>query len=142
MGERVRRLIEQLLKFGVVGAIAFAIDLGVTALLVETLGVNPTYAAAVAFVVAVCFNYVASMRFVFVPREDLSQGAQLAIFIALSVVGLIINEAIMWGGEVAFTAAGIAYEGSRLYVLVKAFASVVVALFNFFSRKRWLDAGE
>ncbi len=135
------RLIEQILKFGVVGVLAFIVDFGVMTALVEYAHMSPIIAAGISFVVSVTFNYLASMRFVFVPREDLSRSSQLAIFLALSVVGLIINEVIMWGGEHAFLAAGVDYEGSRLYMLVKVIATVAVAVWNFASRKRWLDAG-
>ncbi len=130
------KLIQQFLKFGVVGVIAFAIDYGVLMLLSQVFGMDPVLAAGISFCVSVIFNYLASMRYVFTHREDLSRTREFVIFIVLSAVGLAINEACM--------AAGVAVLGtSALMVTVtKLFATAVVMVWNFFSRKKWLDAGD
>lgn len=127
----MRGLLAQLAKFGVVGALATLIDFVVLIALTELGGWDPVLSAAVSFVVSVVFNYVASMRFVFTRREDLDRAEELVIFVALSVVGLLINEALMWLGTSAL---------SLNYVLVKVVATVLVMLWNFCSRKRWLEA--
>ncbi len=129
----MERLIEQMLKFGIVGVIAFAIDYGAMVLFVELLGMNPVLAAGISFCISVTFNYFASMRYVFTHRADLSRQAEFAIFIVLSVIGLGINEALMW--------AGVDLLGVS-YLIVKLFATAVVMGWNFFSRKKWLDAPE
>lgn len=129
----MQHLIEQMLKFGVVGVIAFVIDYGVMVLLVELFAMNPVLAAGISFVISVTFNYFASMRYVFTHRADLSRQAEFAIFVVLSIIGLGINEVLMWVGvDVLFIS----------YLLVKLFATAVVMLWNFFSRKKWLDAPE
>lgn len=134
--KRMRKLIEQFLKFGVVGTIAFCIDYGVLMLLSRAFGVDPVLSAAVSFCVSVVFNYMASMRYVFTHRADMSRSREFVVFIVLSAVGLVINEACM--------AAGVAVLGtSALMVTVtKLFATAVVMVWNFFSRKKWLDGGE
>lgn len=127
----MRGLIEQLLKFGVVGAAATLIDFAVMIALTELAGLDPVISAGISFTVSVVFNYLASMRFVFTRREDLGRAAEAAIFVALSLAGLAINEVLMWLGVTML----------RLnYVLVKVAATCVVMLWNFLSRKRWLDA--
>lgn len=133
-------LFGQFLKFGVVGAIAFVIDFGTMVALRELLGLNPIIAAAVSFSVSVIFNYIASMRYVFTRRDDLSRRKELIVFVTLSVIGLAINELIMWLGQEAFAAAGIDYANGPYYMGVKILATAVVMLWNFFSRKKWLDA--
>ena len=134
--KRMRKLIEQFLKFGVVGTIAFGIDYGVLMLLSQAFGVDPVLSAAVSFCVSVIFNYMASMRYVFTHRADMSRSREFVVFIVLSAVGLVINEACM--------ATGVAVLGtSALMVTVtKLFATAVVMVWNFFSRKKWLDGGE
>ena len=99
-------------------------------------GMDAVLSASISFVVSVIFNYVASMRFVFTRRDDLSRRREFIIFVVLSVVGLVINEIIM--------AAGVAVLGdSALMITVtKLVATVIVMVWNFFSRKKWLDAGE
>ena len=130
------KLIQQFLKFGVVGVIAFVIDYGVLMLLSQVFGMDPVLAAGISFCVSVIFNYLASMRYVFTHREDLSRGREFVIFIVLSAIGLVINELCM--------AAGVALLGtSALMVTVtKLFATAVVMVWNFVSRKKWLDGGE
>lgn len=125
------KLIEQFLKFGVVGVIATVIDFGIMIALTEWASWDPVLSAGVSFVVSLIFNYVASMRFVFTHRDDLSRSRELLIFVILSVVGLAINEVLMWIGVNAL---------ALNYVLVKIGATCVVMIWNFASRKRWLDA--
>lgn len=130
------RLVQQILKFGVVGALAFLVDYGVLMLLNVGFGVNPVLAAGISFTVSVIFNYLASMRFVFKHRDDLSRSKEMSIFIVLSVIGLAINELIIWGGT---TLLG---ETPLMVTITKVFATGVVMVWNFVSRKKWLDAGE
>ena len=129
------RLLQQIMKFGVVGVLAFAIDYGMLMLLSQVLGVPAVPAAAVSFSVSVVFNYLASMRYVFTHRDDMSQGRELALFVVLSLVGLGINELIIWAGT------SVIGESAFAVTVVKVVATAVVMVWNFWSRKRWLDAG-
>ena len=63
----MKKLIIQLIKFGIVGVIATLIDLAVLMVLKEILDVDVLAASAVAFSVSVIANYILSMLFVFVP---------------------------------------------------------------------------
>ena len=129
-----RALVEQFLKFGVVGAVAFAIDYGILMLLSQVVGWDPLPSSVVSFVVSLLFNYVASMHFVFERRDDLSRRRELVIFVALSVIGLGINSAVIWAGTAALGDGAVAVTATKLV------ATVVVAVWNFVSRKRWLEA--
>ena len=126
------KLIEQLMKFGVVGVIAFVIDYGLMVVLTELAGVNYLISATVSFIVSVTFNYFASMRYVFTHKEGMSRRREFAIFVILSVIGLGINDLLMWLGT---DIAGISY------LITKIFATAVVMVWNFVTRKRFLDAG-
>ena len=132
----MRKLIEQILKFGVVGFAAFGIDYGVLMLLSQVLGVDPVIAAAISFCVSLLFNYLASMRYVFKRRDDLSRSREFITFLLLSGIGLLINEVLMW--------AGVALLGNSalMVTITKVFATAVVMVWNFLSRKRWLEADE
>ena len=99
-------------------------------------GVNSVVAAGISFTVSVVFNYLASMRYVFTHRDDLSRGKEFAIFIVLSVIGLAINELVMWVGLVTIGGAPVAVTATKVV------ATAVVMIWNFFSRKKWLDAGD
>lgn len=127
----MRKLLAQFARFGIVGALAFAIDFGVLVLLTELLSLDPVVSATVSFTVSVAFNYLASMRFVFTRRDDLSRSREFVIFIVLSVLGLIINDLIMWAGT-AF--ADIDYR------IIKILATAVVMIWNFITRKLFLES--
>lgn len=133
---RMKKLIDQILKFGVVGIIATVIDFGVLYILSQPLGMDPVVSAGISFCVSLVFNYVASMRYVFTHREDMSRSREFVIFLVLSLIGLAINEAIM--------AAGVAVLGNSALAVMgtKVLATAIVMVWNFVSRKKWLDAGD
>lgn len=129
----MRRLVAQLMKFGVVGIIAFVIDYGVMVALTELLGLNPVLSATISFTVSVVFNYVASMRYVFTHRDGMSRRREFVIFVVLSVIGLGLNDLLMWLGTDTI---GIDYR------IVKIGATAIVMVYNFVTRRVLLDGGE
>ena len=76
------------------------------------------------------------MRYVFTHRDDMSRGREFVIFVVLSVIGLGINELCMVAGVAALGDSALAVTGTKL------FATAVVMVWNFVSRKKWLDAGD
>lgn len=123
----------QLMKFGVVGVIAFVIDYGLLIFLTEVFGIDYLVSATISFIVSVVFNYVASMRYVFSHRAGMSRRREFIIFVVLSVLGLIINDVGMWVG-VSLLAID--------YRITKIVATVIVMIWNFITRKIFLDGGE
>ena len=136
----MQKLIAQFMKFGVVGVIAFFIDYGLLAFCTEILGINYLISATIGFTVSVVFNYIASMRFVFTHKEDMSRRREFIIFVILSVIGLIINNALMWAGVELIQWPE--WLQGHAYLIVKIFATAVVMVWNFVTRKIFLDAGE
>ncbi len=129
----MQRLLAQIMKFGVVGAVAFVIDYGLLALLTEAFGINYLVSATISFTASVVFNYAASMRYVFRHKQGMSRRREFVIFVVLSVIGLLINNVCMW--------AGVEWLGVH-YLVVKIGATFVVMVWNFITRKKFLDAGE
>ena len=134
----MRKLIEQIMKFSVVGVIAFIIDYGLLALLTEVFDVNYLVSATISFTVSVIFNYLASMRYVYTHKEDMSRRREFIIFVVLSVIGLGINNFLMWAGVELI--AWPDWIAERAYLIVKIFATAVVMVWNFVTRKKFLDA--
>ena len=132
----MKGLIEQFLKFGVVGAIAFLIDYGVLMLLSQVIGMDPVISASISFDVSVVFNYVASMHYVFTRRDDISRRREFTIFVILSAIGLVINEIIMVIGV------NVLGDSALMVTITKLVATAIVMVWNFVSRKKWLDAGD
>ena len=125
----MKKLIIQLIKFGIVGVIATLIDLAVLMLLKEFMHVDVLVASAVAFSVSVIANYILSMLFVFKSRGN-SKVKEFLLFVILSIGGLLLNQFIMWIGTEIMTA---------YYLWVKAFALVFVPIYNFVTRKIFLE---
>lgn len=81
------------------------------------------------FSVSVVVNYVLSMLFVFKGRGD-SKVKEFVIFVALSIGGLMLNRVIMWIGTRFL---------SHYYLRVKIFAMIFVPVYNFVTRKIFLE---
>lgn len=73
----MKNLINQIIKFGIVGVLAFLIDYVLLFLLVEYLGMYYLISSAISFTVSVVFNYICSMKFVFARRDDISKKRNL-----------------------------------------------------------------
>lgn len=127
----MKKLIAQLLRFSIVGVTAFFVDYGVMILLTELFGVPYLYSTTISFVASVIFNYVASMRFVFVRKDDMSRKREFSIFIILSLFGLLWNDLLMW-----LTVEYLYMD----YRIAKILVTVVVSVWNFVTRKIFLEA--
>lgn len=125
----MKKLIIQLIKFGIVGVIATLIDLAVLMVLKEILYIDVLVASAAAFLVSVIANYILSMLFVFKSGKN-SKVKEFVIFVVLSIGGLLLNQFIMWIGTEIMTI---------YYLWVKVFALVFVPIYNFITRKIFLE---
>lgn len=125
----MKKLIIQLIKFGIVGVIATVIDFGVLMFLKELMHIDVLVASAVAFSVSVIANYILSMLFVFKGSEN-GKLKEFIIFVALSIGGLLINQFIMWIGTEMLAV---------YYIWVKIFACIFVPIYNFVTRKIFLE---
>lgn len=126
----VKKLIAQFMKFGIVGVIAFLIDYGLMVALTEFFGVPYLISNTISFTVSVVFNYVASMRYVFERRDDMSRHREFIIFVVLSIIGLILNDLFMW----LFVSVWFID-----YRIAKIIVTVLVAIWNFVTRKIFLE---
>lgn len=119
------KLIKQILKFGVVGGIAFLIDSSLLYILTEYAKIPVLYSSVISFSVSVIFNYILSTKWVFTTKEKQTL-KDFIIFVLLSVIGLGINQLIMYLGVDKL---------NIYYMIVKLFATAVVMVYNFISRK-------
>lgn len=129
----MKAIVRQASLFSVVAALSFVIDYGTMMLLSFSRGFDPVLAAGISFVAANVFNYLVAMRLVFRHREELSRMREFLLFLALACVGLLINEAIIFAAMHLFDETPLAVSVAKLV------ASATVSLWNFFSRRRWLD---
>ncbi|SFQ29930.1 Putative flippase GtrA (transmembrane translocase of bactoprenol-linked glucose) [Lachnospiraceae bacterium XBB1006] len=126
----MRNFVNQFLRHSLVGGTAFAIDYGLMIALTENAGFYYLWSAIISFVVSMLFNYCFSMRFVFQRRTDISRQLVFLIFTTLSSIGLAMNTVLLW---YLVTLTNMHYQPAKLI------ATLVVTLYNFFSRKRYLE---
>lgn len=126
----MKTLIKQIIKFGIVGILAFIIDYGILLFLTETLHIHYLFSSALSYIIALIFNYVCSIRFVFNSKKNLNKQKEFLIFCILSFIGLGINQLIMW-----FMVEKI----HIFYAITKIIATVIVMIWNFISRKFFLE---
>ena len=124
----MKKLIEQMIKFGFVGFLCFFIDWGI--FLTEVFGINPLISSTISFTVSVTVNYILSVTFVFETDKNANKGSQFVIFVLLSIVGLGVNELCMWLGTDLL---GIHY------MITKVGATAVVMVYNFITRKIFIE---
>lgn len=123
-------LLCQILRFGFVGGSAFVIDYGVMILLTEVFGINYLISSTISFCVSVIYNYILSVKWVFNVTGERNQTQDLSVFMILSVIGLGINQLIMWVTVDCF---------DIHYMISKIGATAVVMVYNFITRKIFLE---
>ncbi|MCI8417966.1 MAG: GtrA family protein [Lachnospiraceae bacterium] len=130
----MQKLKEQIIKFGIVGFLCFFIDYGIMTGLIELFGVDKLIASGISFSVSVIVNYILSITVVFDADKEANKAGQFVVFLILSIIGLGINQLIMWAGT-----AWLDVYMKRSYMLVKIFATGVVMVYNFITRKIFIE---
>lgn len=129
----MNRLVEQILKFGVVGIIATGIDYILLIFLKEICGIDYLLASGISYSAATVFNYILTMRYVFEGKDNVSKIKEFSLFFVMSVVGLGVNQIVMW----------ISTDILKIYyILSKILSTAIVMIYNFISRKVVLEKKE
>lgn len=131
------KLGQQIMKLGVVGLLCFAIEYVLLIVIKEVLGWNVILANTIAFTVSAVVNYILSIVFVFDTDKKANKGKQFAVFFLLAVGGLIINNIVLKLGTMVLDP-----FWSRSYIIVKPFATGVVMVYNFITRKLFIEKKE
>ena len=128
--EKTKKLLLQIFKFGIVGGTAFVIDYGIMVFCKEVLNLDVLLSAFFGFTISVIYNYIASVKWVFDVDRDKSKTKNFILFIIFSVIGLLLTELIMWFGTDIINIS---------YLIVKIIATIIVMIFNFITRKIFLE---
>ena len=123
-------LIRKIMRFGVVGGLAFIIDYLVLIICHEVFSIPVLTSTTIAFIISVIFNYILSVTWVFDVDQSKSKKRNFILFITFSVIGLGLTDLIMWIGT---------YLLGILYLIVKIVATAIVMVFNFITRKIFLE---
>jgi len=119
----------QLFKYFFVGGIAYTVDFGSLFILTDIVKIHYLISAAIAFTLGLITNYTLSIFWVFSKRTVDNKRLEFIIFSIIGVVGLGLNEGIIW-----FFTETVHFH----YLISKVFSTVVVFFWNFFARKKIL----
>lgn len=119
----------QFFRYGFVGGIAFLFDIATLWLVTSKLGIHYLVGGLLGFCVGLIVNYGLSVFWVFDRRQVSSRSMQFGMFALIGVVGVGVNELIMW---LLTEKIGWHYLGSKLA------ATVFVYVWNFAARKTLL----
>lgn len=119
------------LTYFLISALALGLDMGLLYLAVHVWGLHYLVAAPVAFLSGVAFVYALSARYAF-GRRGLDWGWEFAAFILTGLVGLLINEAVLW--------LMVGHAGQSV-MLGKALASMFSFGTNYMLRKKIMSRG-
>ena len=130
---KIKSLFLQFGKFGIVGVISFLVDYFLLIALTEFAGWEYIVSSGISYTTSIIVNYILSMKFVFQSREDISKTKEVIGIFVLSAIGLGLNQMIML----------ILVESLHVfYALAKILSTLIVSLYNFLSRKMFLETSD
>lgn len=121
-----KALFIQLMRYAVVGGVAFMVDYGSLWLLTEFVGLHHLVSAAIAFVLGLTCNYLISTAWVFGESKLASRWVEFTAFAFIGIVGLGLNELIIY---LCTDICGLHY------MLSKIISTALVFFWNFFARR-------
>ena len=125
MIDRGIALLDKLVRFGLVGALATAIQYLVLIALVRGTGMWPPVASALGFVLSAGVNYLLNYHFTF--RSHQQHAPAVAKFLTLATVGLGLNATLMQ----------VLVDIGWHYLLAQVCVTAVVFLWNFVGNSLW-----
>lgn len=130
---RSHALMKELVGYAAASAAALAVDMGLLQALTSVLEWHYLPASAASFTAGGVVAYFLSVRLAFRFHKLASRNVELASFVALGLVGLLVNSLVMWS---AVTRLGLPVIGS------KSCAAVCTFTVNFLSRRQLLFASQ
>ena len=144
MRKKTESRLGEVVRFALTGGICFLVEFAALVLLKEGLGMDTLIATPIAFALSVVVNYALCMRWVFRGARDGGAAAK-AGFAVTSVMGLVLNEGLMllfrvMLGEDAVLLTLLGYPVT-MYMLNKVLATLLVMVWNYFTKKAVLQSG-
>jgi putative flippase GtrA len=130
---RYRHLVPELLKFCVVGCLGAVLDLGGAAVLHGTFHVEALEAKAISTIIAMTLTYLGSRFWTFKHRENQALGREVAIFVVLNVIGLLVAEAV-----IAIVTYGLGLHSQLEYNAASVLGTGLATIFRYFAYRQWV----
>ncbi|MFZ5526153.1 MAG: GtrA family protein [Pseudomonadota bacterium] len=113
-------MLQQFLRFLLVGGVATLIHYAILFLLHQLLGVNGAVSTSVGFLVSAVFNFLASYHYTF--KSSAAKGGAALRYAAVAGLGLLLNGLIFWG---------LTERLGLYYMVAQVIATGIVLVFNF-----------
>lgn len=141
--KRTAQLME-IIRFALTGGVCFVIELVALVLLVDLLHMDTLLATPIAFLLSVLVNYLLCIVWVFKGIKDSGNAARIA-FLVTSVIGLFLNELLMLLFRVLFGETAVLFTlfgfTATMYMLNKCLATLIVMVWNYFTKRAVLQSG-
>lgn len=142
----MNKLLAQIFKFAIVGGISFVVDFAVYGIMCNVLHIHYIISGVTGFFVSVVVNYLLSMRFVFVSKEDIRKDKEFVIFVVLSLIGMVLNSVILYICIDLIYMHWLWLNDSLnieiMNMVAKIVATGIVMVYNFVTRKIFLEKKE
>ena len=130
---RIRTMLPEMIKFGVVGGLGTVIDLGGAAVLQGKYHVEPLLAKAISVSIAMVLTYLGSRFWTFKERENQSVRREAVLFLVLNVFGLLMAEAVI--GLVTYV---MGLQGRLEYNAASFVGTGLGTIFRFWAYRKWI----
>ena len=144
----MKERIKEIVRFALTGGVCFLIEYAALIALKEWLKLDVLLATPLAFLISVVFNYLLCIKWVFSGAKEGSRAAQLG-FVITSLMGLILNWAVMWlltallGEDLVLLTLSLGGRSFSLkvYMVNKVIATLLVMIWNYFTKRYVLKRG-
>lgn len=123
----------EFMRYFFASAVALIVDAGSLYVFTSILKIPYLYSGALSFFLGLMVVYLLSIAWVFEQRSIRSGAAEFALFALIGVIGLALNELVLYIGTGIF---------GFYYMFSKAASVIIVFSWNFAARKRMLFAHE
>lgn len=129
-GYFMKKLFLQIFKFVIVGGLSFVLDFILYYIFTRFLSIGEMTSQVMSFSISLIFNYMMSMRYVFVSKDSLKKHHEFMIFVTLSVLGAGLNWLLFYL---------MVYVLSINDLITKIVVAGIVMVFNFVTRKLFIE---
>jgi putative flippase GtrA len=126
----MKKLFLQIFKFVLVGGLSFILDFILYYVFTRFFLISEMTSQVMSFSISLIFNYLMSMKYVFVSKDSLKKHHEFMIFVTLSVLGAGLNWLLFYL---------MVYVLSIHDLITKIVVAGIVMVFNFVTRKLFIE---
>lgn len=143
MREKEKGRVWEAIRFALTGGFCFLIEEAALILLHEKAGMDILLATPLAFLISVAVNYLICVAWVFRGAKNGGAAAKIG-FLITSAIGLGLNWVLMWLFRITFgeqqTVMRLFGYSITMYMVNKALATLLVTIWNYFSKRAVLKS--